>query len=214
MWEKSEPKKQDINGKDKNMYTVEKITNEISVDKYIEEFVNVEEFLECCKVCPNYGTKWSCPPYDFDVLDYWKQYKTLTVVGYKMTFDKEVCEKNYNQEEINKITEEVLSKQKKLMSEELYAMEKQFEGSVSLSAGSCNLCGGSLMGGNYCTRKECPEGKASELCRHYKDMRYSIESIGGNVGKTCTKILRDEIEWIEEGKLPSHFLLVGGLLKK
>lgn len=196
------------------MYKVERLEAEISVDKYIDEYVNVEEFLEYCKECPNYEKKWSCPPYDFDVLEYWKQFKTLLVVGYRIVFDDEVCNKTYTKEEINEITEKVLTAEKENMTEELYDMEADFEGSISLSAGSCSLCGGTLMTESHCSRVECPNGKASECCRHYDKLRYSIESLGGNVGKTCSKLMRDEIEWIEEGKLPKHYMLVGGLLKK
>ena len=43
-------------------------------------------------------------------------------------------------------------------------------------------------------------------------MRYSIESLGGNVGLTISKLLKLELEWIEEGKLPNYFILVSGLL--
>lgn len=195
-------------------YRVEKLMNEVNVERYVEEFVNVEEFLEYCKKCSNFATKWSCPPYDFDVIEYWKQYKTLLILGYKIIFDEDTVSKEYTKEEIDRITVEVLGEQKKLITEELYALEEKTEGSVSLSAGYCNLCGDREITENSCTRKECPDGCAAELCRHPDKLRYSIEALGGNVGKTCNKILHDEIEWIEEGRLPSHFLLIGGLLKK
>ena len=196
------------------MYKIERLEAEISVDKYIDEYVNVEEFLECCQACPNYEKKWSCPPYDFDVIEYWKQFKTLYVLGYKIVMDEEVCQKTYTDEEIKSITNDIFLKEKLAMSKELYIMEENFEGSVSLSAGSCHLCGDDdLVGNSACTRANCTEGTAREHCKHYDQMRYSIESLGGNVGKTCSKLMRDEIEWIEEGKMPGHFLLVGGLLR-
>ena len=43
-------------------------------------------------------------------------------------------------------------------------------------------------------------------------MRYSIESLGGNVGLTIEKLMGIQLEWMEEGKLPHHFVLVCGLL--
>ena len=43
-------------------------------------------------------------------------------------------------------------------------------------------------------------------------MRYSIESLGGNVGKTASKLLGVELMWMEEKKLPAYFVLVNGLL--
>ena len=115
-------------------------------------------------------------------------------MGYKINFDGTV-----SQEESLKIMAEV----KENMAGELFKMENQCPGSVSLSAGSCSLCGK----GN-CTR---PSGKP---CRYPEKMRYSIESLGGNVGKTVHDLLGIELEWIEEGKVPSYFVLVGGLLEK
>ena len=58
-----------------------------------------------------------------------------------------------------------------------------------------------------CTKKE------GHSCRHPEKLRYSIEALGGNVGKTADKLLGLSLEWVEDGKLPAHFVLVGGLLK-
>ena len=69
---------------------IETFEKTIDMPTYIEGYVNVEEFLECCKVCGNYDRKWSCPSYDFDpVEDYWKQFDTLHVVGKKMILAEE-----------------------------------------------------------------------------------------------------------------------------
>ena len=176
------------------MYRLERFEERIPVKDYIKDYVNVDEFLECCKRCPNYDQVWSCPSYDFKSEDYWKEYESLYILGYKINFDGTV-----SQEESLKIMAEV----KENMAGELFKMENQCPGSVSLSAGSCSLCGK----GN-CTR---PSGKP---CRYPEKMRYSIESLGGNVGKTVHDLLGIELEWIEEGKVPSYFVLVGGLLEK
>lgn len=45
-------------------------------------------------------------------------------------------------------------------------------------------------------------------------MRYSIEALGGNVGKTAEKLLGVEIKWAADGKLPGYFMLVCGILTK
>jgi len=176
------------------MYTLERFEKEISVPLYLEHYVNVEEFLEYCKACPNYEKVWSCPAYTFNPEDYWKEYSSLLVVAYKINFEAGTDEKK---------SMEIMAEVKDKITEELFAMEEEHAGSVSLSAGSCSVCGK----GN-CTRTE---GKP---CRYPEKMRYSIESIGGNVGKTVSKLLGIELEWIEEGKMPSYFVLCGGLLKK
>ncbi len=60
--------------------------------------------------------------------------------------------------------------------------------------------------GMECTRTE------KKPCRYPDQMRYSIESLGGNVGLTVSRLMGIELEWIEEGKMPSYFVLVAGLL--
>lgn len=176
------------------MYRTEKKECNVAVSEYIENYVNVAEFLKYCKECPNYGNVWSCPPYDFSPEDYWKGFSELYLTARKIIFDKEV-----SREECSNILLEVKSE----MSRELYEEEERFPGSEALSAGSCSLCVD-----RGCSRKD------GIPCRYPDKMRYSIESIGGNVGLTVSKLMGIELEWIEEGKLPSYFVLVGGLLKK
>ena len=54
--------------------------------------------------------------------------------------------------------------------------------------------------------------KKGEPCLFPDKMRYSIESLGGNVGLTIEKLMGLHLEWMEEGHLPHHFVLVCGLL--
>ena len=175
-------------------YTTERFTADISVEEYIEKYVAVEEFLECCKACPNYEKKWSCPSYDFDVLEYWKKYETAHFIAEKIIFDEECVGKEIS-------ADDVIEEVKQALSEELFEREKNEPGSISLSAGSCSLCT------NGCSRLD------GEPCRYPDKMRYSIESLGGNVGMTISKLMGIELEWMQEGKLPSYFVLVCGLLK-
>ena len=175
------------------MYIIEKSEKLIKVSDYLDRYVNVEEFLQYCKKCNNYEKLWSCPSYDFNPEDYWKEYDELIVVARKIIFGEGVDQdRSY----------EIMLEVKEDMSRELYELEKQYPDSISLSAGSCSLCK------DGCTRA------VGEPCRYPEMMRYSIESLGGDVGRTVSKLMGYELEWIEEGKLPSYFVLVGGLLKK
>lgn len=183
------------------MYKTETYTAVVPVEDYIEGYVDVDTFLECCRVCPNYDKVWSCPSYDFDVLSYWRKYKTLELTAVKIIFDEEHAGKAFTKEEQDKILAQSLRVEKEKLSEMLWEKEKEFPGSISLSAGSCNLCHGN------CTRPD------ENACRFPEKMRYSIESIGGNVGLTLSKLMGIELEWMEEGKLPHYFVLVCGLLK-
>lgn len=187
--------------KDGLIYTTERHEAMVSVDHYIEKYVDIETFLEACKACPNYGKIWSCPSYDFDVMEYWKQYKTLELTAIKIIFDEAVAGKQLTKEQQEEITKNSIREVKEQLATELYEREKAVPGSISLSAGSCTLCKGG------CTRL------LGESCRYPDKMRYSIESLGGNVGTTLSELMEIELEWIQEGKLPSYFVLVSGLLR-
>ena len=114
------------------MYTTEKFTKEIAVADYIRDYVNVEEFLEYCKQCPNYGTVWSCPPYEFDAGEFWQPYDTFYITATKINFAPGTTLK-----ESGKIMQEV----KGQMSRELYELEERYPGSVSLSAAAAAFAG-------------------------------------------------------------------------
>lgn len=181
------------------MYTVTKYETSICVPQYLEDFVEVQEFLKSCKSCPNYNKLWSCPPYEFDVLEYWNRFSTLKLLASKIVFNEELLQHTYSQEELEQIYSKVLPIEKQNLSNELFLMESDYSGSVSLSAGSCQLC------------KECSRPSGTSCC-HPDTMRYSLESLGANVGHTIRKLMGINLEWIEEGKLPKHFVLVSGLL--
>lgn len=182
------------------MYTTQRYEAKVAVDHYIKEYVDVEGFLEACRACRNYNNVWSCPPYDFDVIEYWQKFNVLELTAVKIIFDEGYAGRQFEQEELEKITREAIGAVKAQLTQELYEREKEIPGSVSLSAGNCSLC-------NLCSRS------AGEPCRHAEDMRYSIESLGGNVGLTTEKIMGLELEWMEEGRLPNYFVLVCGLLR-
>jgi predicted metal-binding protein len=143
----------------------------VDVKDFLAGYVDVERFIECCKACPHYGKRRTCPPYDFDVPALWRQYAVLDVVAIRIPSSQ-----SYEQ------TEEALL-------DELFILEKSNPGSMCLSAGNCGVSEGDRL-------------------------RYSIESLGGNVDKLCRELLGVPLEWEKEGVAPGHIMLVAGLLKK
>ena len=85
------------------MYKTETYTAVVPVEDYIEGYVDVDTFLECCRACPNYEKVWSCPSYDFDVLSYWRKYETLELTAVKIIFDEEFAGKAFTKAEQDKI---------------------------------------------------------------------------------------------------------------
>lgn len=172
-------------------YSLRKLSAEIPLRNYLEDCVNVPRFLACCKECGNYGHVWSCPPYDFDPMDIWNQYATIRLYGRMLLPQPQ-------SQDIDDALRALRLEKEQLLKELLFA-ETQFPGSLALTAGSCSVCA-------ICSRK------SGGACRFPEKMRYSIESLGGDVGLTADRYLGQPLLWIKDAKLPKHLMLVGALL--
>ena len=84
----------------------------------------------------------------------------------------------------------------KLMNE-IYSLEN--EDSLGLFMGNCNLC-------MRCTKT------IGMPCKMPFKLRYSIESLGGDVDKTVEDTFGYKIIYAKDGKLPEYMIFVGGLL--
>ena len=167
---------------------------------YARDYVEVERFIECCKMCPNYGAKWGCPPYAFDVKEkYWNNYKYLHLFAFKMYLEDDIIEHGMTQEEIDELVLGIRHQNYILASKWILGIERENPGSFALDGGHCAKC-------KRCTR---PKGKP---CRHEDDIRPAIDAIGGNLVKTAEDIFGTKILWIENGKAPEYFLFIVGLL--
>ncbi|MGF6376431.1 putative metal-binding protein [Clostridiales Family XIII bacterium PM5-7] len=170
---------------------IEIVEQTVNVREYMEKYIHVEAFLEKCKECGNYNQVWSCPTFDFDPLDYWKEHDTLRIIGKKLFFDEH--EKADWRTALDQATAD--------FTKELYVEEGKTPGSVCLIAGDCHLCAE-----GQCTKKQ------GIPCRHPDKLRYSIEALGGDVGATANDLLDIELLWIKDGIVPDYFALIGGML--
>ena len=73
------------------------------------------------------------------------------------------------------------------------------EDSLGLYLGKCNMC-------MRCTRE------FGAPCKMPFKMRYSLESLGGEVDRAVEDIFGYEILYAHDGKLPEYLIFVGGLL--
>ena len=162
---------------------------EIGVAQYTSRFVSPETFLAACQACPNYGCCWSCPPYDFDVLDYWQRYSRLQLLVLK------VPTAGLSPEEVGR----QLAQARQELDTRLRELEQAHSGSVALQSGRCLLC-------ERCART------SGEACRHPQRLRYSIESLGGDVSATLQELLGVELQWYSKDSSPDYLVQAGGLL--
>ncbi|MBQ7221848.1 MAG: hypothetical protein IJS02_00060 [Bacteroidales bacterium] len=176
------------------------MVTEVNLSSFIKECVDIPRFYECCTQCPNFNVKWSCPPYDFDAEEIWKSHSTVILFASKILTPGELLSENHSPDEINAISRKLLRPVKDAMADSLLKMEAETPGSLALFAGSCEIC-------DVCAKKK------GEPCLHPDRMRYSIESLGGNVEKALELYFNEKMLWAGNGRLPEYFILLGGLLK-
>jgi predicted metal-binding protein len=172
-------------------YTVRELTAEVSLAEYLRDCVDVPRFLSCCKACHNYGAGWSCPPYTFNPMELWNRYARLRIYT-RMLIGNESGQTPQS-------ALQALEEEKDVYLHTLLSWESAAPGSLALAAGSCTLC-------IPCARKN------GQPCRKPEQMRYSIESLGGDVGLTALRYLGYPLLWIKDGILPDYLMLVGALL--
>lgn len=170
-------------------YSVEKAEAVTTVADYLAHCVDVPKFLACCRQCPNYESNWSCPPFQFDVLKLWSEYKILRL------FARFLIPKGCDGQTL--IDGLWVEKEKFLA--ELLDLEKAVPGSMALSCGTCRACA-------VCARKK---GKP---CRQPARMRHSIEAIGGDVDATARRFFGKPLLWVKDNAAPDYLMLVGGVL--
>ncbi|WP_296808919.1 DUF2284 domain-containing protein [uncultured Methanobrevibacter sp.] len=178
------------------MKGISKLTADVDVAEFVERYVDVEKFQGLCTDCEDYGKNWSCPPFDFDVMDVWDSFDKLKLIAFKMDFDDDELSNEYSDKELDFILKRLERMKVKLMND-IYVLED--ENSYALFLGKCNLC-------MKCTRE------FGMPCKMPFKMRYSIESLGGNVDQCIEDIFGFEIHYAQNNHLPEYLIFVGGVL--
>lgn len=168
---------------------------------YIKGFIDVPRFDSMCRECRGHGRTWACPPYAFDPMEVWNAYSTILLYAKKTILPAEETEILHAPDELSKAYMRLLYPVKTALMNELLCLERNTPNSLALFAGGCDIC------------TECARGRG-EPCIHPEKMRYSVESLGGDVIKSVTELFDERVLWAENGRLPEHFILMGALLEK
>ena len=178
------------------MSEIRKITVDVDADEYYQKYVDFERISQLCiEEQEMLGYNWNYPPFDFDVDDVWNSYNKLKIIAFKIDFSEEELEHTFSDDELKFVLKRFERLKVKLMNE-IYALEN--EDSLGLYLGKCNMC-------MRCTRE------FGMPCKMPFKMRYSIESLGGDVDKSIQDLLGYKIQYAKDGKLPEYLIFVGGL---
>lgn len=179
------------------MSEIKKLTCDVDVSQYYENYVDFEEVSKLCiEEQEMLGYNWNYPPFDFDVDEVWNSYNKLKIIAFKIDFSPEELEHEFSPEELEFVLKRFERMKVKLMNE-IYMLES--EDAMGLFLGKCNLC-------MRCTRE------FGAPCKMPPRMRYSLESLGAYVDKTIEDMFGYEIKYAKDGKLPEYLIFVGGLL--
>ena len=164
----------------------------LPVERFLSAYVDVPKFLACCRQCPNFGRRGTCPPYDFAPEDYWQRWHTVSLSARQISFAPG--------DRLGNAREglEVLHREKDRFLQDLLRQEAQLPGSMALSPGACERC------------DPCPMAQGAPCC-HPETFRYSMESLGGNVAAAARDQFGLELLWAKGEDLPPYYLLIGGL---
>ena len=161
------------------------------VDDIVDRYFDVPKFLEFCKQCRNYDKNHSCPSYRFDTIRYLKKYKNLKLVLAKVLLD--------DSERKIDVYSDLIENARDDLKKYLDKFENNKINSVLLNAGPCKIC-------ETCERVQ---GKA---CKYPTKLRYSIESLGGDVEGIVRDLFNEQILWVKDNIVPEYFIFLGGLL--
>ena len=173
-------------------YTTERFSAEIDAATYIADFRRADYFMQFCRECGNYGHRYGCPPFDYAPLSVIAPYQKVRILGVKIVPN----DGNLPLSVANTLMLPVIRE----LNEELLALEKSLCGVAFGFAGSCPYCG------------EIPCARIDgEPCRHPDKVRPSLEAFGFDMSKTASDLLRLEIKWSYDGRIPEYLTLVCGV---
>lgn len=156
-------------------------------------YMDQERFRSLCEDgCPNYGRKWSCPPYAPLFTDFTAKWKYL----YVLFLHTDMSNFAYIKNDYLKI--KAANNILKSRADRFIRRMAGLHGS-SISTGSCRLC------------KPC-KCKQDLPCAHPDIMTYSFEALGIHVGRMVEDCFHKPLLWYRRHALPEYTSVVCGIL--
>lgn len=165
----------------------------LTTPNIVSGFVDIPQFAKlCANGCPNYGKKWSCPPYAPSYIEWASSWEHLLV----FLFQIELSQFSYIKNDYLKVkAANVILKSR---ADRFLRHMAKLHGAY-ISTGSCRLC------------KPC-HCKIGEPCQHPDLMSFSYEAMGVDVGALTMHCFNKELLWYTRGHLPQYTSVVLGLL--
>lgn len=175
-------------------------TRKTTLDEMMKIGFEPQKIETYCKVCPNYGKNWSCPPHFFERESFLKEYPYIVLIIARLKYSADEILRIKGKQEVKDYTEQTLFPLRHTFYERLKILEQSRSDLRMFDIGNCGLC-------ETCRREE---GRA---CIRPDELRYSPESLGFDVSLLLEHYFDLKLEWAGE-TLPSHYISLGGLAQK
>ena len=94
-------------------YDLEVQVRKISVERLLTQYWNPEPVREACKLCPDYGKVWSCPPGVPEADAYLKKFSEGFLIGVKVKYPEEIRKKDSTPQEAKQQRKQTYEKEKR-----------------------------------------------------------------------------------------------------
>ncbi len=148
-----------------------------------------ETILGYCAQCKDYGLFWGCPPHEIDGMTLVCGFKSVEIVGLKVTLEQEI-----------ESFEGIYQSARRTLGGYLDRLASNVERRQVLIAGNCYGC-------EVCSRK------TQQPCKKPEALRFSLESLGFDVSGISENVLNLPILWPEDGSTPDYLVCVGAVLQ-
>ena len=101
---------------------------------------DVDKFIKLCQQCPQYGTRWSCPPYKEKLTPFLKSFKQAHVIGVKIEVPEALREQTWTYDEISGHCKDLMLPVRRVLDNHLYDFERAHLGTRAFYAGPCQFC--------------------------------------------------------------------------
>lgn len=164
-----------------------------SVDVLQDYFEGFSIENACKTGCPNYGKKWSCPPFSKSFSQISGPYSSACLLCFstEMRFYSDIKNAYLAVKAANVTLKSLIERCARHI--------EDYTGGCALLSGSCRLC------------KPC-HCKSGLPCQHPDEMRYSMEATFLNVQRLCLDFLAHRLLWYERKNIPKYTSVVSLIL--
>lgn len=181
-------------------WTLSRHQARIRVRDYLAGYVDVPRFAALCQGCPSLGTTWACPPHETDPLRVWRGHEWLHLEAVQLHFSQADQQRAWTPAALSEQLMVAREAEKQLATSELIERVATLPSARVLhGGGACAACA-------QCTRMR------GMPCPFPHLIQYSVESLGGDVGRTATELLGVELHWAGPDRLPPATAVVLGVL--